>query len=246
MIDPAGGPLDETSIFDGSLSLLPYRIGWYAPLAGSYLDGLVDAAKKHCDGTPILGSDVPMVRIDARTAAEGIDWNANGVATDAAFTQDLNFDGRTRRSDDTPQLLHGSNDWANVHLNQVGSRRNVGGLFVDALGRLTEGPLSLDTGRGDFGRGDFGRGDFGRGDFGRGDFGRGDLGRGDFGRGDFGRGDFGRGDFGRGDFGGGDLFAGNPDLPGGELDFETAAGPREDPADRVRGLRRGHARLRGS
>ncbi len=221
-LDPAGGALDETSIFDGSLSLLPYRIGWYAPLAGSYLEGQVSAAGKHCDGTPILAGEVPMVRIDARTAAEPIDWNANGVATDAAFTQDLNFDGRTQLSTGAAQRLRGSDDWANVHLNQVGSRRNVGGLFADASGRLGVGPLSLDTGRGDFGRGDFGRGDFGRGDFGRGDFGRGDLGRGDFGRGDFGRGDFGRGDFGRGDFGGGDLFAGNPDLPGGELDFETA------------------------
>ena len=222
VIDPAGGPLDETSIFDGSLSLLPYRIGWYAPLAGSYLDGVASPAGKHCDGTPILAGEVPMVRIDARTAAEPIDWNANGVGTDAAFTQDLNFDGRTQLSSGDPQLLRGSNDWANVHLNQVGSRRNIGGLYADSLGRLGVGPLSLDTGRGDFGRGDFGRGDFGRGDFGRGDFGRGDLGRGDFGRGDFGRGDFGRGDFGRGDFGGGDLFAGIPGLPGGELDFETA------------------------
>ena len=97
------------------------------------------------------------------------------------------------------------------------------------------GPLSLDSGRGDLGAGISGRGDLGgelgRGDLGRGDSaagtsGRGDLGRGDLGagpgRGDLGRGDLGRGDLGRGDLGGGDLFVGDPDSPGGELDFETA------------------------
>ena len=186
-IDSGGGPLNETSLFDGSLSLLPFRIGWYAPLAGSYLEGRAEAAKKHCDGSPLLESDAPMVRIDARTAAGGIDWNANSISTDAGFTQDINFNGRTRRTDDSIELLRGSDDWFNIRLNQVGARRNVGGLFLDSLGRLTVGPLSLDAGRGDFGRGDFGRGDFGRGDF-----------------------------------GGGDLFQGDPDNPGGELDFETA------------------------
>ena len=96
-------------------------------------------------------------------------------------------------------------------------------------------------GRGDLGgeqgrRGPRAAGILGRGDLGRGDLGRGDLGRGDLGRGDLGRGDLGRGDLGRGDLGGGDLFVGDPDSPGGELDFETATDlaktPPNDPARR--------------
>lgn len=220
-------PVDETFLSDGSLGFLPYRIGWYAPLAGSYLDGFGQAATKHCDGTDLLPTDVPTVRIDTRTAAADIDWHANSVL-DLAFSLDVNFNGRTLRADGSPDILAGSNDWANVVLNQVGARRNPGGLFVDGgTGLLAMGPLSLDSGRGDLGRGDLGRGDLGRGDLGRGDLGRGDLGRGDLGRGDLGRGDLGnpalgRGDLGRGDLGGGDLFANDPNNPAGELDFETA------------------------
>ena len=130
-----------------------------------------------------------MVRVDAGSVAGAIDWN---LAASAAFSQDLNFDGAI-----SSPLNAGSNDWANLRMNQIGSRRNVGGLFLDAAGNLILGPLSLDVGRGDIGRGDIGRGDIGRGDIGRGDIGRGDIGRGDIGRGDIGRGDIGRGDIGQ-------------------------------------------------
>jgi hypothetical protein len=214
--------IDETSLSDGILGL-PYRIGWYAPLSGSYLAGRGTAALRHCDGSDLLSTDVPMVRIDARTAGGAIDWNANGL-TDSGFSLDVNFNGRPDGGA-TPPLV-GSNDWDNILLNQIGGRRNTGGLLLDSAGGLYVGPLSLDTGRGDLGRGDLGRGDLGRGDLGRGDLGRGDLGRGDLGRGDLGRGDLGRGDLGRGDLGrgdlgGGDLFVGNP-YGEGELDAETA------------------------
>lgn len=220
-------PVNETLLSDGPLGFLPYRIGWYAPLAGSYLEDFGRPATKHCDGTDLLETDVPMVRIDSIAAAAGIDWNANGAA-DANVPLDVNFNGRTAKTDGSPEILAGSNDWGSIILNQTGGRRNTGALYVvDSTGLLALGPLSLDSGRGDLGRGDLGRGDLGRGDLGRGDLGRGDLGRGDLGRGDLGRGDLGnpalgRGDLGRGDLGGGDLFVNNPDLPGGELDFETA------------------------
>ena len=97
----------------------------------------------------------PMVRLDANGVAEPIDWNGNGES-DSIFSQDINFDG------DTTELHASSNDWDNLHLNQVGSRRNVGGWFYiedPARGDLVAfmGPLSLDTGRGDLGRGDLGR-----------------------------------------------------------------------------------------
>ena len=215
------GGISEASLSDGPWGGFRYRIGWYAPLAGSYLAGKGTAALRRCDGSDYLPSEPPMVRIDARTAAGTIDWNADGVTADSAFSLDINFNGRI---DDS---LSDANDWSNILLNQTGARRNTGGVYADFEGYLFVGPLSLDSGRGDLGRGDLGRGDLGRGDLGRGDLGRGDLGRGDLGRGDLGRGDLGRGDLGRGDLGrgdlgGGDLFVGDPDNPGGELDFETA------------------------
>ncbi|HSP92861.1 MAG TPA: hypothetical protein VLN08_18245, partial [Vicinamibacterales bacterium] len=216
------GGISEASLSDGPWGGFRYRIGWYAPLAGSYLAGRGTPALRHCDGSDLLSTDAPMVRIDARTAAGAIDWNANGT-TETSYLSglDINFNGRI---DDS---LSDSDDWSNVLLNQIGARRNTGGVYADPEGYLFVGPLSLDSGRGDLGRGDLGRGDLGRGDLGRGDLGRGDLGRGDLGRGDLGRGDLGRGDLGRGDLGrgdlgGGDLFVGDPANPGGELDFETA------------------------
>ena len=75
--------VDETSLSD-SPRAVPYRLGWYAPLLGSYLDGKQSAAARHCDGSLTLPTDVPMVRIDARTAAGPLDWNANGITGEAA------------------------------------------------------------------------------------------------------------------------------------------------------------------
>ena len=219
--------IDETALSDGAAWPVPYRIGWYAPLAGSYLELFGTPATRHCDGTPLLPTDAPSIRIDAFSATGAIDWNANG-SFESGFALDVNFNGRTIKVDGvTPDVLGGSNDWSQVLLNQVGARRSPGALYIDELGKLSFGPLSLDAGRGDLGRGDLGRGDLGRGDLGRGDLGRGDLGRGDLGRGDLGRGDLGslalgRGDLGRGDLGGGDLFQNDPNNPFGELDFETA------------------------
>lgn len=229
--------IDETSLFDGSHSNLPYRIGYYAPLAGSYLEGFGRPATRHCEGSNLGATDVPTVRIDARFAAAPIDWNANGVA-DSSYGLDVNFNGRTLTGT-APEVLSGSDDWSQLLLNQAGSRRNTGGLYVNTTGRLAVGALSLDSGRGDLGRGDLGRGDLGRGDLGRGDLGRGDLGRGDLGRGDLGRGDLGspalgRGDLGRGDLGGGDLFLNDPNNPTGELDFDTAVGTAKAPPNEFR------------
>jgi VCBS repeat-containing protein len=214
------GPVDENFLVDGALGLgLRYRTGWYAPKAGSYLQDVGTAAAKHCDGSPILPTDVPMVRVDSTSVAGSVDWNADGTVNSAP-SQDINFDGIKT------SLNAGANDWANIRLTELGGRRNVGGLFVNPVtGALTVGPLSLDIGRGDIGRGDIGRGDIGRGDIGRGDIGRGDIGRGDIGRGDIGR-----GDIGRGDIGSGDLFE-----PDGELDAETAGLLGNTPPNEVRG-----------
>ena len=221
-----GQAIDETTLTDGSHSYMPYRLGWYAPLAQSYLAGRSPAARTHCDGSPLLRDaggmlvEPPMVRIDARLAADAIDWNADGdLADTATFQQDVNFNGRLDGAGNPPfGALLGSDDWSALRLDQIGARRNVGGLYVDAdTGRFAVGPLSLAVGKGDLGKGDLGKGDLGKGDLGKGDLGKGDLGKGDLGKGDLGK-----GDLGKGDLGGGDLFQGDPNNPGGELDAETA------------------------
>ena len=155
------------------------------------------------------------------------------IPGNSAFSQDINFDGSV-----TP-LTPGSNDWANIHLNQAGGRRNVGGIFLDtrAGNRRTLGPLSLDVGRSDIGRSDIGRSDIGRSDIGRSDIGAGDLGHGDIGRSDIGRSDIGRSDIGRGLFGGGDLDVGGPVEVIGELDLETATAPSGNAPSPPNGLK---------
>lgn len=231
LLSPA---VDEAALADGSHSYLPYRLGWYAPLGGSYLAGRGTAARTHCDGSALLTDangaplEVPMVRIDARTAAAPIDWNADGDGADSApFLQDVNFNGRL---DGGLTPLVGADDWSALRLDQLGARRNVGGLYpIPGTTRFAVGPLSLSVGKGDLGTGDLGKGDLGKGDLGKGDLGKGDLGKGDLGKGDLGKGDLGKGDLGKGDLGGGDLFLGDPDNPGGELDFETASGLARTP-----------------
>jgi hypothetical protein len=192
----SGRELNEASLSDGSSGVSStYRMAWYAPIAGPLaLQPGVKAAKRHCDGSDITDG-AQYVRIDSLNHTN-IDWNGDGIIASPAPGQDLNFSGSTA------DVLRGSNDWGTLGLNQIGSRRNVGGLFVDPVtGALLVGPLS-----GDVGKGDLGKGDLGKGDLGKGDLGKGDLGKGDLGKGDLGKGDLGKGDLGKGDLGGGDLF----------------------------------------
>ena len=221
--------LDENDLSDGSpYALLPFRLGFYAPWSSSYASFLGNPATKHCDGSDLSQAEKDAIALGGGMARfdhiglEGpiVDWDAD---SDLEFggipPQDLNFNGAVGN------LGQGLSDWPFVatRLNQLGAGRNVGGLYIDALGRRNMGPFSLDVGRGDIGRGDIGRGDIGRGDIGRGDIGRGDIGRGDIGRGDIGRGDIGRGDIGRGDIGAGDTdVGGTADEPFGEIDLPTA------------------------
>jgi hypothetical protein len=196
-------PITESTLADGALTwpawFTPtYRIGWYAPWRGSYLEDPVThlprttIAGSHCDGSPMRAGDREMVRIDAPKATGDVDWMADGDTTDNGFAQDVNFNGRTEPPvGSSPELPTGFNDWANIHLNQIGARRNVGGPFLDALGRKAFGPLSADLARWDWARWDWARAEWG-------------------------------GDDGRGDFGGGDMFLQDPNNPGGCLDHETA------------------------
>ncbi len=214
----------------------PYRIGWYAPWKGSYLEHAAKPALRHCNGSDLLPDDPAMVRVDAPGIGLPIDWDADGVADPSAgYALDINFSGYWDFPP-SPALPPTSADWPSLRFSQLGGRRSPGGFYVDAANHVRLGPLSLDVGRGDIGRGDIGRGDIGRGDIGRGDIGdaigrgdigrgdigRGDIGRGDIGRGDIGRGDIGRGDIGRGVFGLGDLDLGGYQEPPLELDLDVA------------------------
>jgi len=198
-VTPAGPKLNENSLSEASASGLkdgaaysPYRPRWFSPVSGN--SGQSDPVTRHCDGTRLTQSEIDagvrMFSVQGTTAVGPIDWNANGTADLGMYAQDINFNRGPNRfvhpATATDGPFSGFNDWANIDLRQVGSRRNV---VSSGLG----GALSLDMGLGDFGLGDFGLGDFGLGDFGLGDFGLGDFGLGDFGLGDFGLGDFGQG-----------------------------------------------------
>jgi hypothetical protein len=186
---------NENALSDGALgnnaNKLPYKLGWYAPKFTSYLRSFVGGeATKHCDGSAITDAEKPalaavggMVRVDGiKTDISAIDWNADGLQNSAGpkptfpGVQDINFSGFA-----TP-LNAATDDWTNVHLNQLGGRRNVGGLYINKTTKKEAvGPLSLDVGHGDIGHGDIGHGDIGHGDIGHGDIGHGDIGHGDIG-----------------------------------------------------------------
>jgi hypothetical protein len=218
-----GPPLNEASLLglgsDESTSANPtYRTAWYAKQGPGTFG---PAATKHCDGSA-NPSGTAMVRLDALSVDAPIVWNPNPTPD---VPQDINFDGVVNDGI-AGQVLRGSNDWAQLRLNQVASRRNIGALYLRVTSPcsasspcLAIGPMSLDLGQGDLGQGDLGQGDLGQGDLGQGDLGQGDLGQGDLGRGAQGQGDLGQGDLGQGDLGQGDLGVGAPGEPIGELDL---------------------------
>lgn len=77
---------------------------WYAPTP-QY--GIGSAATHHCDGTPLLSSDLPMFRWIGATSP--ISWSDN---------QDINFDGKLSNG---TYPLRGYDDWANLDLRQLGA-----------------------------------------------------------------------------------------------------------------------------
>ena len=205
-----GPPVNETAL-NANVDSPDYRLGWYAPLATSYLAGNSGPASRRCDGSfPLLGED--MVRIDARFSNVDIDWDADGNPATVATAQDVNYDGGL-----PADLLSGADDWSNLRLNQIGSRRNIGALYaVPGTNLIGVGPLSIGMTKGDLTKGDLTKGDLTKGDLTKGDLTKGDLTKGDLTKGDLGS-----GDLGKGDGGGGDLFRdGDPNTPDGEPDFE--------------------------
>jgi hypothetical protein len=143
--------LDETSlnegsgVTDGNGGLAAYGIKYYGP--PSYIDTLLQNinngtgnrfAAQHCDGTPKAANEIA-VKIDAPTVTTNlagvlvpaaIDWNNDGVI--GLASQDINFDGYLDQiSPPNSYGLTGFNDWNNLYLQQIGSRRNSGGFSAD-------------------------------------------------------------------------------------------------------------------
>jgi hypothetical protein len=125
------GDLDETNLSDGALvGTSQYRTAWFLPTASSN----PAKAKKFCGDmrfpSPLPAGWTDMVRVDAHTVSETIDWNRNGSTLDSHFTQDINFSGDLSGIYAVPPTspFHGYNDWANVRLDQVGSRWDHGGF----------------------------------------------------------------------------------------------------------------------
>ena len=110
---------------------MQWRTRWYTAWSDSFIDnsGLnVTPVSKRCNGNPNLPL-TPMARVDGTSTTGGIDWNANGTITGASVVvmSDLNFSGAP-----FDNLAEGSNDWLNLNLQTIGSRRNVGGWSVES------------------------------------------------------------------------------------------------------------------
>jgi hypothetical protein len=183
-------PLSETVSANSPGPLFPlfYKVRYYAPLGPSNSQG--QAAQKHCDGTPLLNTDItPLVRSESPSVSTP-DW-FNGNSRNNYLLLDLNFDGVN------PETFYDQPDWFSLNLQQIGGKPNAYLRSGDAGG--------WDFGGWDFGGWDFGGWDFGGWDFGGWDFGGWDFGGWDFGGWDFGGWDFGGWDFGGWDFGGWDF-----------------------------------------
>ena len=134
-------PLNEANFNEanglGSVPAAYSSTKWYAPL--NFLDQKLQsavggrAASVHCDGTPLLPTETQMVKVEGATSSAGvpvaIDWNQNGIATDAGYAQDINFNGASNDS-----AFAGFNDWASLSLEQIGARRNLLGFSSDVWG----------------------------------------------------------------------------------------------------------------
>jgi hypothetical protein len=180
--------VNETTLNESAgLGTMNYATAWHVNRNAALLASVGSTAlRRHCDGSFLSSQEFSdytngngMVRVESSTRTAPIDWNMNGTPSDTGVSQDVTFNGVKNT------LSVGPNDWTQLDLRQVGSRRNVAShAIVDAVG-----PLSLDQGQGDNGQGDNGQGDNGQGDNGQGDNGQGDNGQGDNGQGDNGQGD---------------------------------------------------------
>ncbi len=145
--------IDELSLADGDTIPGTFRTSWYAPQpAGATGQPL----KRFCNGLKFDPLDPPpaTIRIDGdmdklTLLNKPIDWNDDGVTNSGP--QDVNFDGEPDAVTvlgEPSTTLPGYDDWANIRLNQVGSRRNFAGISIGPLGvkLLSDGSKLLSDG----------------------------------------------------------------------------------------------------
>ena len=118
----------------------PHFTRWYAPpnatdqILQSTLGGRY--ASMHCDGSPITDG-AQMVRVDGTTIGAPIDWNNDLIVPDVVVWQDVNFNGSTVNSPDSP--FRGFNDWQAIDLSQIGARAGAYGFSGGGGGLLSQG-----------------------------------------------------------------------------------------------------------
>ena len=126
-----GDALNENALPTGPTNpeTLQYRTAFFAPILPGTLPALLGtpAAGRFCNGAPFPSNyppdALPMGRVDLYSATLGsIDWSAG--LNNGTTQQDVNFDGKLLAS------LAGFNDWAGLRLDQIGSRRNMGGFSL--------------------------------------------------------------------------------------------------------------------
>jgi hypothetical protein len=131
-------------------------------------------ATRHCDGSPLFTTDVPMVQIEGMATSGPIDWNGDlqlnwSVGLDMG-PQDVSFNGV---KNDAAHPLLGSTDWSFIAfpgLSQLATRRNAGGFSVDGKDFSGKDFSGKDFSGKDFSGKDFSGKDFSGKDFSGKDF----------------------------------------------------------------------------
>jgi hypothetical protein len=123
-----GAALDETALPIGpsNPTALPYRTAFFAPIEPGTLPYVLGTPKatRYCNGAPFKAGEVPpdTGRVDLYSTTIGaIDWSAG--LNNGTTRQDVNFDGKFTS-------LQGFDDWGGLRLDQIGSRRNMGGFSL--------------------------------------------------------------------------------------------------------------------
>jgi hypothetical protein len=132
-------PLNEDSLPAG-MGPLAYRTAWYAPKSSVHQSLGTTVATRHCDGADVAPGE-EMIRIEGPSLiTQGtipIDWNGDlNLTNDVGLSLDITFNGVINDgAADVEKLLTGSDDWtpmANFGLRQIGGRRSLAGLSLDA------------------------------------------------------------------------------------------------------------------
>jgi hypothetical protein len=123
-----------TDIVTGNLP--PHLTRWYAQ--PNQLDSQLNQTSggrlpTHCDGTPALPTDPPVVRVDGAVFPGGtfsapLDWNNDGsIEKSQIFQEDLNHDGIPHDAI-RGEKFSGFNDWPAMNLQQIGARKGALGF----------------------------------------------------------------------------------------------------------------------